>query len=219
MKLAGYDTDFALVPADGSPIRVVAARVPGWRAIQFRPSSRLVRLPRGVELDLGATAKALAADLAVVAASHAAGGAGALVSLGGDIAVAGECPPGGWQIQISEDSNAPIEEDQETVSITSGGLATSSNTVRRWTRGEQVLHHIVDPSTGLPTQGPWRTATVAAGSCVDANIAATAAIVLGKLAVSWLETHGLPARLVDSQGNVSQLSGWPAESDVAPKIF
>jgi thiamine biosynthesis lipoprotein len=73
MKLAGYDTDFALVPADGSPIRVVAARVPGWRAIQFRPSSRLVRLPRGVELDLGATAKALAADMAVVAASHAAG--------------------------------------------------------------------------------------------------------------------------------------------------
>jgi thiamine biosynthesis lipoprotein len=105
------------------------------------------------------------------------------------------------------------------VSITSGGLATSSKTVRRWTRGEQVLHHIVDPSTGLPTQGPWRTATVAAGSCVDANIAATAAIVLGRLAVSWLETHGLPARLVDSQGNVSQLSGWPAESDVAPKIF
>jgi thiamine biosynthesis lipoprotein len=219
MKLAGYDTDFALVPADGSPIRVVAARVPGWRAIQFSPSSRLVRLPRGVELDLGATAKALAADMAGVAASHATGGAGALVSLGGDIAVAGECPPGGWQIQISEDSNAPIEEDEETVSITSGGLATSSNTVRRWTRGEQVLHHIVDPSTGLPTQGPWRTATVAAGSCVDANIAATAAIVLGKLAVSWLETHGLPARLVDSQGNVSRLSGWPAESDVAPKIF
>jgi thiamine biosynthesis lipoprotein len=219
IKLAGYDTDFALVPADGSPIRVAATHVAGWRAIEFSPSSRLVRLPRGVELDLGATAKALASDMAALAASRAAGGAGALVSVGGDIAVAGECPPGGWQIQISEDSSAPIEEDEETVAITSGGLATSSTTVRRWTRGEQVLHHIVDPSTGLPTQGPWRTATVAAGSCVDANIAATAAIVLGRLAVSWLETHGLPARLVDGQGNVSRLPGWPARSEFAPKIF
>jgi thiamine biosynthesis lipoprotein len=219
IKLAGYDTDFALVPADAEPLRIVATRVPGWRAVEFHPRARLVRLPRGVELDLGATAKALAADMAAMAASRATGGAGALVSLGGDIAVAGERPPGGWHVQISEDSNAPLEEGEETVTIASGGLATSSIMVRRWTRGGQVLHHIIDPSTGLPTNGPWRTATVAAGSCVDANIAATGAIVLGKLAVSWLETHDLPARLVDSQGNISRLAGWPAGSEVAPKLF
>jgi thiamine biosynthesis lipoprotein len=208
IKRAGYDKDFAAVPANGKPISVIATPIPGWRAVEFSPSSRLVRMPRGVELDLGATAKALAADMAAETASHAIGG-GALVSLGGDIAVAGDCPPGGWQIQISEDSSAPIEEGEETVGITSGGIATSSATVRSWNRGGQMLHHIIDPSSGQPTNGPWRTATVAAGTCVDANIAATAAIVLGKLAVSWLETRDLAARLVDNNGNVALLSGWP----------
>ena len=217
IKRAGYDRDFAAVPANGSPIRVTATPIPGWRAVEFSPSSRRLRLPRGVELDLGATAKALAADMAAKAAIHAIGG-GALVSLGGDIAVAGECPPGGWQIQISEDSAAPIEEGEETVSMTSGGIATSSTRTRSWNRGGRVLHHIIDPSSGLPTNGPWRTATVAADTCVDANVAATAAIVLGKLAVSWLETRNLHARLIDSKGNVVRLAGWP-ESEPPTILF
>jgi thiamine biosynthesis lipoprotein len=176
-----------------------------------------VRLPRGVELDLGATAKALAADMAAEAAGLAIGG-GALVGLGGDIAVAGECPPGGWQIQVSEDSSAPVDESEETVSITSGGIATSSTLVRSWSRGGRVLHHIIDPASGLPTTGSWRTATVAAGSCVDANTAATAAIVLGKLAVSWLETRNIPARLIDRESNVARIAGWP-ESERLAIIF
>ena len=85
------------------------------------------------------------------------------MSLGGDIAVAGEPPAEGWLIQASEDSGAPISEGEETISIRSGGIATSSTTVRRWTRGGVVLHHIIDPATGLPSDGPWRTATVVAG--------------------------------------------------------
>jgi thiamine biosynthesis lipoprotein len=91
-------------------------------------------------------------------------------------------------------------------------MATSSTTVRRWTRGGVSLHHIIDPATGLPSQGPWRTATVVAGTCVDANIASTAAIVKGEAAVRWLETHHLPARLVDLQGSVHRVSGWPLPS-------
>ena len=217
IKRMGYDRDFVAVPAHGKAIRAIATPVPGWRAVEFSRSSRLVRLPRGVELDLGATAKALAADMAAEAASLAIGG-GALVGLGGDIAVAGECPPGGWQIQVSEDSTAPIDEVEETVGIISGGVATSSIIVRRWNRGAQVLHHIIDPTSGLPTKGPWRTATVAAGSCVDANTAATAAIVLGRLAVSWLETRNLPSRLIDREGNVGRIAGWP-ESEAPTTIF
>jgi thiamine biosynthesis lipoprotein len=209
IRLAGYDADFARVPADGEPIQLIAHRVPGWRAIRFDLHSRTVRLPRGVELDLGATAKALAADLAAGAASKAIA-AGVLVSLGGDIAVAGEAPPDGWPVQASEDSAAPIDDDEETVTITSGGIATSSTTVRRWTRGGVVLHHIIDPATGLPTKGPWRTATVVAATCVDANIASTAAIVMGHKAPAWLESQRLPARLVDHRGRVRRLGGWPA---------
>jgi thiamine biosynthesis lipoprotein len=210
IRLAGYDSDFASVPAEGEPIQLFAQPIPGWQAMQFDAHLRTVRLPRGVELDLGATAKALASDLAAAAASKAIEGGGALVSLGGDIAVTGEPPPGGWPVQASEDSSAPIDDDAETVTIMSGGLATSSTTVRRWTRGGVVLHHIIDPATGLPADSPWRTATVVAGTCVDANIASTAAIVMGHKTLAWLEAHRLPARLVDQRGGVRRVAGWPA---------
>ncbi len=216
IRLAGYDTDFSLVSSDGGPIKLVAESVPGWQAVRFDAGARMVRLPRGVEIDLGATAKALASDLAAAAALEAVGGGGVLVSLGGDIAVAGEAPPKGWLIQTSEDSRAPIDDAEETVSILSGGLATSSTTVRRWTRGGVALHHIIDPATGLPVNGRWRTATVAAATCVDANIASTAAIVLGDAAKSWLEERRLAARLVELDGTVHRLAGWPAPQPPGP---
>ena len=212
IKLAGYNADFAEVPADGMAIDLVVSRVPGWQTIVFNEGSRTIKVPRGVEIDLGATAKALTSDLAAAAALVKIGGGGVLVSLGGDIAVAGEPPEEGWLIQASEDSGAPIEEGEETISIRSRGIATSSTTVRRWTRGGIALHHIIDPVTGLPTDGPWRTATVVAGTCVDANIASTAAIVMGEAAVRWLETHRLPTRLVDRAGSVHRVSGWPLPS-------
>ena len=210
VRLAGYDRDFASILADGPPISLSVSQVPGWQAIHLDEAARTVRIPPGVEIDLGATAKALAADLAAAAAHEAMGAGGALVSLGGDIAVAGDPPPEGWAVQTSEDSNARIDYGEETISIQSGGVATSSTTVRRWTRGGVVLHHIIDPATGLPAAGPWRTASVVAGTCVDANIAATAAIVMGSSAIEWLTANGLPARLVDRDGIVHRVSGWPA---------
>ncbi len=212
VRLAGYDTDFAQVPADGDRIRLYAERIPGWRAVRLDRASRTVRVPRGVEIDLGATAKALTSDLAAAAASKATGGAGVLVSLGGDIAVAGEAPAGGWSIQTSDDSATPIDDAEEAISITSGGIATSSTTVRRWTRGGVVLHHIIDPATGLPADTCWRTVSVVAATCVDANIASTAAIVMSRSAIAWLESGHLPARLVDLSGNVHRVGGWPERS-------
>jgi len=212
IKLAGYNTDFAQVAADGVAINLVVSRIPGWQAIAFNEASRTVRVPRGVEIDLGATAKAMASDLAAAAALARIGDGGVLVSLAGDIAVAGEPPAEGWLIQASEDSGAPIEQGEETIGIRSGGIATSSTTVRRWIRGGVALHHIIDPATGLPSDGPWRTATVVAGTCVDANIASTAAIVMGEAAVRWLEANRLPARLVDRAGSIHRVSGWPEPS-------
>lgn len=209
MRLAGYDGDFASVPQHGQPLHLVAERVPGWKTVRFDRRSRAVTVPRGVELDLGATAKALASDLGAQAAAAVLSGGGVLVSLGGDIAVAGEAPPGGWRVQVSEDSGAPIADGEETIAITSGGIATSSTTVRRWSRGEVELHHIIDPATGLPAESCWRTATVAAATCVDANIASTAAIVMGEGAVGWLERHRIAARLVDRRGRVRRVAGWP----------
>jgi FAD:protein FMN transferase len=214
LRLAGYDDDFAQIPADGPAIKLIFTRTPGWKAIRFDEVHRTVRIPRGVEIDLGATAKALAADLAATAAMEATTGGGVLVSLGGDISVAGEPPLEGWLVQTSEDSGAPIDETEETISIRSGGIATSSMTVRRWIRGGAVLHHIIDPATGLPAGGRWRTASVVAASCVDANIASTAAIVMGERAAAWLQANRLPSRLVDRDGSVHRLSGWPLPEPV-----
>jgi FAD:protein FMN transferase len=210
VRSAGYTVDFGSLAPDGAPIDLLVRPVPGWRRIRLHAASRRVEIPDGVEIDLGATAKALAADLGAAAARDAIGGGGVLVSLGGDVAVAGITPEDGWHVQIAEDSRAPITPDGETIAIRSGGVATSSTTVRRWRRGGVELHHIIDPATGLPADGPWRTVSVVAGSCVDANIAATAAIVRGKAATAWLESAGLPARLVDRGGAVIRVAGWPA---------
>jgi thiamine biosynthesis lipoprotein len=222
VKLAGYDADFDSVPVDGAELKLTATTVPGWQSVQFGEASRMVRIPTGVELDLGATAKALASDLAAAAAIRVCGGGGVLVSLGGDIAVAGEAPAEGWLIQTSEDSGAAIAEGEETISVRTGGIATSSTTVRRWTRGGAVLHHIIDPTTGLPVDSCWRTASVIAATCVDANIASTAAIVMGRKAESWLSAHRLPGRLVDRDGHVQRVAGWPppiANSDRVPNTL
>jgi thiamine biosynthesis lipoprotein len=76
------------------------------------------------------------------------------------------------------------------------------------------MHHLIDPSTGAPAAEHWRTVSVAAGSCVDANIASCAAILLGAAAPGWLRTRGLPARLVAPGGRVTTVAGWPEEPDL-----
>ena len=204
--LAGYDRDFALIAA--APARLVAAQVAGWRVVSVDPGRGSVRVPRGVRLDLGATAKALAADRAAAAATAAAPGTGVLVNLGGDIAVAGPAPAGGWAVRVADDHRAPPDAPGQLLSLDSGGLATSSTTVRRWGR---EAHHIIDPRTGRPAISPWRTASVAAATCVDANTASTAAIVLGEGAPAWLDARGLPARLVEHDGRVTAVGSWPQE--------
>jgi thiamine biosynthesis lipoprotein len=165
-------------------------------------------VPSGVRLDLGATAKALAADRAAERAAEEAG-CGVLVSLGGDVATAGNAPDGGWSVRIADWHAAEPSGDDEIVRIDGGGLATSSTTVRRWSRGSEQLHHLLDPATGRPADVVWRTVSVAAASCVDANIATTAAIIRGERSPAWLASLGLPARLVALDGTVVRVGGWP----------
>jgi thiamine biosynthesis lipoprotein len=212
LRRSGYDRTFALVrERDGGAFHAHFAPVPGWRSVEVDVESHTVRVPAGTELDLGATAKALAADRIAQGAAEAAG-AGVLVSLGGDVAVAGEPPAGGWSIRLADDHAAPLEGPGPAVAIHAGGVATSGTAVRRWRSGRIELHHIVDPRTGRPARTPWRTVSVAAASCVDANIASTAAIVLGEAAEGWLSGRRLPARLVNASGATVLVAGWPAES-------
>jgi FAD:protein FMN transferase len=208
LRRLGYEDDFRSNPP--RPDRAFAP-VPAGRfsEIELDREHARVRIPAGVALDLGATAKALAADRAADRAlEHSAG---VLVSLGGDIRVGGESPAHGWVVRISDDHRAAPSEPGQSVSISVGGLATSSTTVRAWTRGGHAAHHIVDPATGAPARVVWRTVSVAASSCLGANVATTASIVQGEGAVAWLAACGLPARLVRASGEVVTCGGWPAD--------
>jgi FAD:protein FMN transferase len=204
----GYDRDFAAIdPARGEPAGSPGP-VPGWERVRL--DGPLLRLPAGVRLDLGATAKGLGADRAVRAALAATGQAGGvLVSLGGDMAVAGQPPCGGWPVLVAGELDPAGSSGAQQVRLASGAVATSSITCRRWQRAGQMLHHIVDPRTGLPAGGPWQMVSVAAATCADANAAATASIIAGAAAQEWLASAGLQARLVTHDGQVRYTGGWP----------
>ncbi len=204
---SGYDRDFRDLVRDGPAFEPVPC--PGWHVVGIDPARWAVYLPSGVSLDLGATAKALAADRAASSAASSAG-CGVLVSLGGDLAAMGDAPPGGWTVSIADDHGGPANPG-DTVAISGGGLATSSTTVRRWQRAGTAVHHVIDPRTGGPASEVWRTVSVASADCVGANTATTAALVLGDEAVGWLRDRGLPARLVRRDGSAIRVCDWPEE--------
>jgi thiamine biosynthesis lipoprotein len=223
----GYDRDFELLdqdPGDGELTagdhpgaavrrpRVAFASVAGWQTIRIDRAAATVAMGRGVTLDLGATAKALAADRAAAQAARAAA-CGVLVSLGGDIALHGAAPSEGWRVRVTDDHRSSVAAPGQWITLRTGGLATSSTTVRRWRAGSGSVHHLLDPASRRPAQAVWRTVSVAAGTCLDANIATTAAIVRGERAVEWLESLALPSRLVSADGTSLHLAGWPQVGD------
>jgi thiamine biosynthesis lipoprotein len=205
----GYDRNLTEI-VDGA---VATGPAPGWQTIDLDADGRRVRVAPGVRLDLGATAKAWTADTAA-AAITAATGSGCLVSIGGDIAVAGPAPDGGWRIRVEDVAGnpdaAPVG-SSAVVTIHDGGLATSSISARRWQREGLWLNHLIDPRTGMPPLPAWRTVSSAAGSCLDANVLSTAAVVRGHRIWPLLREARLPVRLVTPDGQVLTAGGWPEE--------
>jgi thiamine biosynthesis lipoprotein len=211
LEESGYTEDFEILAKDGPALHLTVKPIPGWKTILINRKTGAVRIPPGVHLDLGATAKSLASDRAAAAAA-AVTNVGVLVSCGGDLAAMGSAPSGGWSVRVSEHYADPVDAPGQTILFEQGGLATSGVTARRWRRGGQSFHHIIDPATSLPAATPWRVVTVAASTCVEANIASTAAVILGDAAPAWLEERGLAARLVRADGSVVRTGGWPWES-------
>ncbi|WP_067503896.1 FAD:protein FMN transferase [Actinoplanes sp. TFC3] len=196
----GYDRDFAAITGrEVAPaVRVFAA--PDWRDVRL--AGERLTVPDGVLLDLGATAKAVAADRAALRVAHRLG-TGVMVALGGDIATAGPAPEGDWRVLVQDRPGDP----RCVVGLPAGAALASSSTVSRtWSRAGESLHHILDPRTGRPVRAVWRTVSVAAFSCLRANTLSTAAIVRGNGDV----LEGCPARLVTPGMEVVRLGGWPA---------
>lgn len=201
----GYDRDWARMAEDRPLSRVRVRQVPSWR--QVRLEGRQLTVPNGVQLDLGATGKAFTADLiaAQIAAELAVG---VLVALGGDIATAGPEPGAGWNVLVQDRPGDP----SITVRLApQSALATSSTQSRRWQSGGRQMHHIVDPRSCTPAKVVWRSATVAAPRCVQANALSTAALILGVDAPAWLHQQGRAARLVSTSGEVVSIAGFPPD--------
>lgn len=203
----GYDRDIELIEDQGELVRAVVRTRPGWRSVSL--VGDMLTVPPHLALDLGATAKAVAADRVAATIAEELG-CSVLLSLGGDIATSGPEPVGGWHVLVQDGPDEP----STAVRLRAGtGLATSSTLHRRWMRGGRSMHHIVDPRTGLPAGEYWRTVTVAAESCFVANALATASIVRGAEALSWLKGRGA-ARLVDETGRVRVVGGWPVDEEM-----
>lgn len=207
----GYDRDIDAIETDAGPVSAVAA--PGTAGIVLDRAAGTIDLPAGTQLDLGATAKARAADIAAATIAEQLG-VGVLVDIGGDLSTAGQPPAGGWQVGISREARTgSLDEVSEVISVSAGSVASSSSAVRTWQRAGQTMHHVVDPATGLPAETPWAMVTVAAGSCTLANSLSTAAIVWGEDALFELPQRGVAARLERHDGSVERIGGWPEPSE------
>lgn len=202
----GYDTDYdALARRDDVPLAPPVA-APGRAAVALDTEEHTVTLAPGCRLDLGASAKALAADLV---ADDVATSGGVVVEIGGDVAIRGVGPEGPWAIGVSD--TLVLDGREPRVVVGGGGVATSSLAERTWRAGGRVVNHIVDPRTGLCADGPYRAASVAASTCVRANAFATAALLWGEDAAFHVAQASCAARLVRRDGGVDYVGGWPSD--------
>jgi thiamine biosynthesis lipoprotein len=211
MAALGYDRDFDEIAFRSSLPSGSLGPVAGFNHIHLNPRTREVRIPRGVRLDLGSSAKALAVDRAAARITGQLD-IGVLVSVGGDVAAAGPPPPQGWAIGIAVDSSTPSDQVDQVVAIRCGGLASSSTAVRRWRVGADTFHHIVDPSTGNCSPPYWTLVSATGASCVDANTVTTAAVVWGAQAIERLRSFDQAVRLMRKDGEIFTLGGWPGDA-------
>ena len=205
LRAMGYDRDFDEL-ANNIVQLSPSEPTPGIDAIDFDHDARLLTLDDGCELDLGASAKALVADLV---ARELRERGGVVVEIGGDVALHGPGPDGPWAVGVSDRLHLSGKEPR--ISLTTGGIATSSMTARTWRAAGRTLHHIVDPRTGACAEGPFATATVSAESCVTANAFATASLLWGEDAGYRIAQAGWSGRLVRHDGSVDFVGGWPEE--------
>ncbi|HEY7930772.1 MAG TPA: FAD:protein FMN transferase [Acidimicrobiales bacterium] len=202
----GYDRDYDEI-RDRNLTGAAPVLPRGVDTIHLDLDNHRVMLEPGTQLDLGASAKALVVDQV---ANEIAAWGGAVVEIGGDVAVRGEGPRGPWAIGVSD--SLDLRANAPTISLRHGGVATSSLTTRTWRVNGERVNHVIDPRTGSFATGPYATASVSAASCVTANAFATAALLWGEDAAYHVAQAGWSGRLVRHDGTVEFVGGWPEEA-------
>jgi FAD:protein FMN transferase len=208
---SGYDQDMDKVRAR-SDHHAEVGEVPGWQRVRISELGR-VDVPQGTIIDLGATAKAHAADMiARLLALQLPGGF--LVNLGGDIATSGSAPALGWSVGIE----AADGTERQSIAITSQAVTTSSTQLRTWRTDAGIANHIIDPRTGGTASPVWGQVSCVAITALEANTASTASLVLGEEAPDWLNANGLSARLERPDGTAVYIGGWPIPDQNEEKL-
>ncbi len=205
----GYDRSFELIEnasvqvnTNGHAVRKGGA----WQQIRLNHEKQRVTLPVGVGVEFGGIAKGMAVDAALERLRDV-GIATAMVNAGGDLAVLG-VPP----IEQQWDIAVPGKTQSWTLPLTHGAIATSGIARRHWQQGEQQRHHLLDARTGLPAQSGMWSVTVVAATCMQAEVAAKVAFVLGiQEGSAFLQQRGLPGMLIRENGNWTTAGPWPVE--------
>jgi FAD:protein FMN transferase len=201
---AGYDVSFDGISTDRA--RTTSALVTGCTDI--RVDGCVVRLPSGTGFDPGGIGKGLAADI-VIDELLAAGASGACVNLGGDLRVAG-CNPSGdaWTVAIEHPSN---DEPVALIGLRGGAIATSTTLRRRWNVDGHTRHHLIDPSTGEPSQSDLELVTVIAAEAWVAEVMAKAVLLRGSdRAFDIVDDKLVQAVTIDTGGVVRTTPGFVA---------
>lgn len=225
LAAAGYDRSFDTITSLDTPLVATIDRRNGerrvvvhdWdarcRLITMDATESTLRIPTSHAFDPGGIGKGVGADL-VLGHALARGASAAMVDLGGDLAFGGTAPAGGWPVAIEN----PFAPDHPlcTIRLPWGAVATSSKARRRWVRGNQPQHHLIDPNTGSPSNSDVVSATVVAGACWLAEAFAKAAVIAGAAAgLDLLESQGLEGLMIDRAGTVRATGGMAEYMDTA----
>ena len=205
LRAAGYDRSFELLASNNRNATTLGKSAWGWHCIHLDEASGLVELPAGYGIDLGGIAKGWTVDrVAVSLAKHGP----VLVDAGGDIRTIGA--PGGelWPVAVQD----PFDETRDCaiLALGNGAVATSSIGRRRWQSGGQIMHHLIDPRTGQPSDSDLHTVTVLAPTTEEAEVAAKTVLMLGTQAgAEWLTQQDLRGLLIDLNGQERHVGNLP----------
>jgi len=179
LQAAGYTKSFDQLlehSADLSPKLNRGSRSNPFAAIEIDSLQGRVRLPKGMQVDLGGIAKGWIAERAAHKMAEHTSACG--VNAGGDMFLIGH-PQGreNWEVAL-EDPRNPIQ-DLMILLVDGGAVATSSVIKRSWIQGEIKRHHLIDPRTGEPAETPWLSVTVFAPKAALAETFAKAILIAG----------------------------------------
>jgi len=179
LKQAGYDRSIEEIkntPVRGRAVQVLEMQ--DFRTIEFDLSARSVRLPEGMQVDLGGIAKGWIAEQA--ARQLANYSQACAVSAGGDIFLVNlPMDEPDWVIGLED----PLQPDHDLaiLHVAPGAVATSTITKRKWQYNGRSQHHLIDPRTGQPAITEWLSVTVWASQAVEAEVYAKAVLIGGSV--------------------------------------